>query len=651
LNDVAAWRREREDFWTLPSRRQVTIGGCIAYALLLVRTAWLSDDAYITFRTVMNALHGYGLRWNVADRVQTFTHPLWMLVMLVSSFITRDVYFTSLALSIAFSILAVGLVTDKLASSLPMALVAFAIFGVSKSFVEFSTSGLENPLTHLLLALFFVASASTGRGRRGIFVLSLLASLLMLNRLDTALLVFPALGVRLWQARASRPWASAILGMLPLAAWEIFSVVYYGFPFPNTAYAKLGPGVPRGELLYQGGLYLLDSINNDPITLLVILVAVFSSWAVRRGWATSAGIGLYVTYVIWVGGDFMSGRFLSAPLFCSVVQICRNPLAPRFSRAWLLSMLTILLVGIGGPRPTIASDTTFGDIAPDEAIPPSHITDERRYYYKATGLLRLGVHVKPPDHRWLHLGEEDSREHLSVATTDAAGFVGYGAGPSVRLIDKWGLGDALIARLPAEVPWQIGHFTRRIPAGYELTLMRHENVIRDPGVAAFYEKMRIITEEPVWSRQRFETIVAMNLGRYNHFITSYGLIHTSFDALDQPVADGAEWNAPPAHILTLRGLLLSSESARRGGTVEVTVSGNDDYRLEFRLGTKMVGVRKIRQPVMNDGTIRTSRVQAPGTEWNAVAITPSGGDSLYSVAHVRVLNDQVPLQKLQVSGR
>ena len=49
--------------------------------MLLVRTAWLSDDAYITFRTVDNALNGYGLRWNVADRVQSYTHPLWMFVM------------------------------------------------------------------------------------------------------------------------------------------------------------------------------------------------------------------------------------------------------------------------------------------------------------------------------------------------------------------------------------------------------------------------------------------------------------------------------------------------------------------------------------------------------------------------------------------
>jgi hypothetical protein len=48
------------------------------FAIVVVRTSWLSDDAYITLRTVDNFVSGYGLRWNVAERVQTYTHPLWM---------------------------------------------------------------------------------------------------------------------------------------------------------------------------------------------------------------------------------------------------------------------------------------------------------------------------------------------------------------------------------------------------------------------------------------------------------------------------------------------------------------------------------------------------------------------------------------------
>jgi hypothetical protein len=46
------------------------------FAVILFRTAWISDDAAITLRTVLNVTHGFGLTFNIAERVQTYTHPL-----------------------------------------------------------------------------------------------------------------------------------------------------------------------------------------------------------------------------------------------------------------------------------------------------------------------------------------------------------------------------------------------------------------------------------------------------------------------------------------------------------------------------------------------------------------------------------------------
>ena len=40
-----------------------------AFALVLIRTAWVRDDVYFTLRTVDNFINGYGLRWNIAERV------------------------------------------------------------------------------------------------------------------------------------------------------------------------------------------------------------------------------------------------------------------------------------------------------------------------------------------------------------------------------------------------------------------------------------------------------------------------------------------------------------------------------------------------------------------------------------------------------
>jgi hypothetical protein len=55
-------------------------------ALVLLRHAWVSDDAFITLRTVRNLVEGEGPRWNLHERVQGFTHPLWMLLAVAQLF-------------------------------------------------------------------------------------------------------------------------------------------------------------------------------------------------------------------------------------------------------------------------------------------------------------------------------------------------------------------------------------------------------------------------------------------------------------------------------------------------------------------------------------------------------------------------------------
>jgi hypothetical protein len=48
------------------------------------------------------------------------------------------------------------------------------------------------------------------------------------------------------------------LGSLPLLAWLGFATFYYGFPLPNTYYAKLSTGISRADYLKQGWFYFQD---------------------------------------------------------------------------------------------------------------------------------------------------------------------------------------------------------------------------------------------------------------------------------------------------------------------------------------------------------------------------------------------------------
>src|SRR3989339_805941 len=68
--------------------------------------AWISEDALITFRTIDNFLQGYGLRWNIDERVQVATHPLWMLVNAALYSLTKEAYTTLVMLSLFLSMAA-----------------------------------------------------------------------------------------------------------------------------------------------------------------------------------------------------------------------------------------------------------------------------------------------------------------------------------------------------------------------------------------------------------------------------------------------------------------------------------------------------------------------------------------------------------------
>ncbi|HAA75677.1 TPA: hypothetical protein DCE37_11200 [Candidatus Latescibacteria bacterium] len=64
--------------------RTLTAGLVVAYVAYTTHVTWLCDDAFITLRTVDNFLQGHGPTWNVVERVQCYTHPLWFLVLSAS---------------------------------------------------------------------------------------------------------------------------------------------------------------------------------------------------------------------------------------------------------------------------------------------------------------------------------------------------------------------------------------------------------------------------------------------------------------------------------------------------------------------------------------------------------------------------------------
>jgi arabinofuranosyltransferase len=211
---------------------------------VIIRHAWVCDDAFVTLRTVRNLLEGSGPRWNLHERVQGYTHPLWMLLLSVFLFLTRDPVAATLLPSLFLSLGTLYLVAFRLSLPAPAALVAIACLISSKSFVDYSTSGLENPLTHFLFALLTAAYLQGIRSNDPLRIrcqskllqATVLVALMGITRLDTMLVGLPILLSA--YSRARLPIASLArtlaTGFAPLFIWEPSSTTVFPSPTRHT---------------------------------------------------------------------------------------------------------------------------------------------------------------------------------------------------------------------------------------------------------------------------------------------------------------------------------------------------------------------------------------------------------------------------------
>jgi arabinofuranosyltransferase len=495
---------------------------CAAVGAWILSRAWVADDAFITWRVIENLVAGYGLRWNADERVQVFTHPLWALLhapiyAATGSLVAASFLLTAICLALAgwLALRAAG--RDRavflLALGLPLA--------ASRAFADHAVSGLETSLVAACTAAF-AAQALSPRpigGGPAWLGLALSASLLATARPDALLLVLPCLAALV--LRGGVRWKHLALGALPLLVWELFSLFYFGFPFPNTKYAKLDTGIAAGALARQGFYYALDLVRRDGASALILLLGLALSareaWRARRTGADPAplvfaalglGVAALIAFVIAVGGDFMSGRFFAPAVFLAAVLVARA-LQQRPGPAAVVAALALAASLATSERPADPNAAWYG------------ITDERRIFEGFSSVLREpGFRDGAPErHPWFVDGAAArARARASgkpeVIVRGAVGMLGYAAGPEVIVIDEFALGDPLLARLPVATPeqWRIGHFRRAVPEGYLRARASGDTREMQPDLARYWEEIRLVVSGPLLAPGRLRAIARLNTG-------------------------------------------------------------------------------------------------------------------------------------------
>ncbi len=489
------------------------------FAWLVIRDAWLCDDAFITFRVVDNFNNGFGLRWNVVDRVQVFTHPLWCLSLIGLSSFTNNLPLAAIWWSVVLSVAAFAIVVPR-PTRPRLDLVLLALLApASKAVTDFATSGLEGPLAFLLLAILIAVCGGLEPGwRSGDRWVPLLVAALILTRPDLVLIVGP-LFLAWWLRKPIRETVLPVIcGFAVLAVWEGFSLIYYGSLVPNTALAKLNTGLPISEKAIQGLRYVGDYALRDPAGCIVLAFCLVFLIALRtdlQARAVAGGIGLYLIYIVAIGGDFMSGRFFAAPVFLAVAETVRTAISrprprPAVTAAFGVVVLTLVASRLLG----------FAGLV-DDTVSSNGIADERRVYEPALSLaaVRNGRPVQRIS--WVRDARDAAQRGPSLMRAIAVGMSGYYGGPNLHILDVNALGDPLLSRLPARICSRVGHFERRIPQGYEESLENGRLMIVDPELEAYCGVVWSVTRGPVWSLSRLGHSLRLITGAYDPLVASY----------------------------------------------------------------------------------------------------------------------------------
>jgi hypothetical protein len=265
----------------------------------------------------------------------------------------------------------------------------------------------------------------------------------------------------------------------------------------------------------QGVAYALNSASHDPPTLgtiaLSLIVGVRAGGALRRAALSAA---LYVLYTVNVGGDFMSGRFFVLPFMLAAMTLA--PFAASLSAPWVLGALVVY----NFIMPIVPIKTTARYDAAWPWRTQNGIKDERGHYHQGTNILFYSPFRQLPDFVWVREGTSFRNSAEKVTVQGSIGFYGLYAGPEKFLVDRNALSDPLLARLPVSpalyFEFFAGHFFRDIPEGYLESVAQNKNLLADPLIHDYYDRLRNVTRGQLLSVERLKDIVRLNAGRYRN---------------------------------------------------------------------------------------------------------------------------------------
>jgi arabinofuranosyltransferase len=313
------------------------------------------DDAFIALRYAKNLIEHGELSYNVGQRVEGFTSPLW--VLLISAVGALGVPLVAATRGLAAiaglgTFWALTRFWDELNPRGPwLVLVPALSLAMSAPFAAWIFGGLETPLfvASFTLSLACITRAARKRDLHSLLQAALTVSFCVLCRpegttligIGTVALCRPS---PVWHLPLGRRLLAWLLPILVLVGgYELFRLRYYGYPLPNTFYVKTsGVGLwPRGVdyLSFAASEFGWALVGACLLSLVLLLIQSSRHRAqhtpqVSLGLLLCTGVSatIHLLYVARIGGDFLDlYRFLT-PLLPAAFSLLTCAASSSYAR-------------------------------------------------------------------------------------------------------------------------------------------------------------------------------------------------------------------------------------------------------------------------------------------------------------------------------
>lgn len=432
-----------------------------------ISKSWTGDDAFISFRYARNLVEGKGLVYNMGERVEGYSNFLWTMLIALGMELKLDPIDTTNILGIISFVLTILIFVyiswrffkESSPYGVFLSLTALCLLAHAH-FREFATGGLETSFFTFLVSLGF-AGLIFSKSQLGFLLTGLVLVIVMLTRPDG--FIFYAISLFFLiltdTSTPKRVWYFLIPLIFVFLPYYILRFLYYGYPFPNTYYAK------SAYLSWwsQGWRYLILYIKAYYIFLLLPILGVVAWFKVKGSFKKITRLPfrlnriqnsvllsllfsvVFTLYLVWIGGDFMFARFFIpiTPFLFFLMEVFANRI---LNRKYLIPFTAVVCLA-----------TYFYRYPSGITTLSSKIVDERNFYPKSRieearqkgGILKNYL--------------KDTKAQVVIYGTQA--MLAYYAEFPTAIEGESGLTDEYIAHLPIEKRTRPGH-EKLAPAEY-----------------------------------------------------------------------------------------------------------------------------------------------------------------------------------------